>query len=225
VARCVETVARVRVGREVYHDVRETQVGRVEPKRLPARLFHVGVAVEKVLKVKGGREERIVGEVLDENAVGVVNALKRLSLMLDARPCIPELAELLHLFGQEVGRRAEYAHLAVVPVPRVVRAVDVNGAGGADTIPHKGWPFDGCRLLPELDEFGDRIGVKEAHVGSLNLPGLVLARPSQFGEVDGKEWSVDEAVNQMVDELAQDQRRGIGLAKEVVQTRKHPFRP
>ena len=53
----------------------------------------------------------------------------------------------------------------------------------------------------------------------------MLASFRKFSEVDGKEWSIYQAVDQMIDEFAENQHCGVGLAKERVKTREDLLAP
>ena len=190
----------------LVHHIRKRDVRPVE------KLAQVAIPIEEILQVKDRAvPHRIARQALDELAMTPVDRLQRLPLMLHATPRIPQLVQLLHLPAQELRRgREDLALLAAL----VVGAVHVDRAGGADAVADEGGPFDGGALLAQLHELGDGVGVQEAEVRGLDLPGLVLAGSGEFGEVDGEEGPVDEAVDEMIDQFAEDEGCAVGLAEE-----------
>lgn len=102
-----------------------------------------------------------------------------------------------------------------------MRAVDVNRAGRADAVTDECRPLDGRGLLPEFHQLGDCVCMQEAHVGSLDLPRLVLAIARKLRQIDREERPVDQAVYQMIDELAEHENGRVVLAKEGVEAREN----
>lgn len=120
--------------------------------------------------------------------------------MLDSGPDISQLGELLQFPRQEfLTRREDLAILAAI-----MSSVNVDGAGSRNAVSNKCRPIQNLRSLTNLDQFCNCVGVEEAEIRSLDLPRLMLRCPRKLCEIHRQERSVDQAVDEMVDELAEN---------------------
>lgn len=177
-----------------------------------------GIAIEKVLEVKHRRKAHGTGgQVADQLGVTGVDGLQHLALMLDAGPVGPQPGQLVHLAGEELGTGRKDLALATF----VVHAVHVDRSRRADAVPHKGGPLDKGRIAGQLNKLGDGIGMRETQVSGLDLPGLVLAGAAQLDQIDRQERPVDQTVDEMINQLAQQQDGALGMAKQRFHRRKN----
>jgi hypothetical protein len=66
--------------------------------------------------------------------------------------------------------------------------------------------------------------MQETHVRGLYLPRLVLARHGKFGKINREKRAVYQAIDQVVDELAEHQDSGFGMSKQSIQAREDVVR-
>lgn len=83
-----------------------------------------------------------------------------------------------------------------------MHAVDVNGSGREDAKRDKGWEFQEFCLHGVVDQLNDCRGVPKGNFRSLSHPVLFHQGIGRLTEVQWKKRAVDEAVHQVVDDLA-----------------------
>lgn len=148
--------------------------------------------------------------------MSIVDSLQGVALVLNASPDIAELAKLLHFPREKVGCGAENVHLSIGTLLAIMSTVNVHCPRRADTVANKCRPLNVASLLSKINQFGDSISVEKAHVGRFNLPRLMLSISGKFSKINWEEGSVDETMNQVVDQLAEHQHSRIGLSKKGV---------
>lgn len=173
------------------------------------------ISIEEILQMEDGREpHRIRRQRLDQFRMCTVLCLQRIPLMLDSSPDIPQFRKLMHLPRQEI--RACRKHLSIPPP--IMRPMHVYRSSHTNAIPHETRPIEyRARRFPNLDQLSNSIRMQEADVRRLNLPTLMLRRAGQFRQINGQKRAVDQTVDEMVNQFAEDQDSTIRLTKEGVQ--------
>jgi hypothetical protein len=82
--------------------------------------------------------------------------------------------------------------------------VYVNGSGGAYAVSNKRRPFNGIGLFTHVHELGYGVRMEKAEIGCFDLPRLVLTIPSQLVQVYRKKGSIDNTMNEVIYEFAED---------------------
>lgn len=141
--------------------------------------------------------------------------------MLNSSPDIPQFRELMHLSRQEICTRRK--HLSITTP--IMCSMHMYSSSRAHTIPHKRRPIQNRRRrLPNLHQFSNSIRMQEANIRSLNLPRLMLRRSRQFRQIHRQERSINQTMNEMINQLAEHQNSTIRLPKKAIQRRKRILR-
>jgi len=112
-----------------YREVCKANVRSVE------ELAERGIAVEEVFEMEDGTiSHRIARQTLDELRMAAVDYLKGVALMMDARPGISQLRQLLHFLREGVGRGGENF---IIVTRLIMGAVDMHSPSRANAIPDK----------------------------------------------------------------------------------------
>ena len=84
-----------------------------------------------------------------------------------------------------------------------MRSMHVYRSSCANAVSDEGRPVDDRYILADFNQLRDRVGVQETEIGRLDLPRLVLSTSRKLRQIYRQKWSIDQTVNQMVNQLAQ----------------------